>query len=360
MLKQVGMVIAHRHRAGYRIGRCFINCADGRDDRMKVIRLKPLFARAGENRCGRNPMKVVSCILVFLYSIGLCSAQEIPLYEGAIPNAKHSDIKESHRFDPVVDSLVSKVSVPTLTVFRPAYLPPHAPAVIICPGGGYHTLLIDREGRHVAEAFNRKGVAAIVLKYRLPDTAYLTNRSIVPLQDAQQAILQVRKHAVAWGIDSGAVGIMGFSAGGHVAAMAGTHFDTASIRNPAGISLRPDFMILINPVISFSDSTGHRGSRTNLLGPVVSKDQIRFFSPERNVHPHTPPAFLAHAADDKVVPLANSIDFFTELKRNKVAAEMHIYAFGDHGFLNNLPAFEQWFGSCIYWMRTSGWLKPPQ
>ncbi|WP_300597330.1 alpha/beta hydrolase [Niabella sp.] len=305
----------------------------------------------------RRWMKAAAGILVFLLFNGPCEGQEIPLYEGAIPNAKHTDIKEEHRFDPVVDSLISKVSVPTLTVFRPAHLPPQAPAVIICPGGGYHTLLIEREGRKVAEAFNQKGVAAIVLKYRLPDDAYITNKSIAPLQDAQQAILQVRKHAAAWGIDTGAIGIMGFSAGGHVAAMAGTHFDTASIRHPADISLRPSFMILINPVVSFSDSTGHRGSRTNLLGSMVSKDQVRFFSPECNVRPDTPPAFLAHAADDKVVPLANSMDLFTALKRKKVAAEMHIYALGDHGFLNNLPAFEQWFGSCIYWMQVSGWLN---
>ncbi|MCF3111766.1 alpha/beta hydrolase [Niabella sp. CC-SYL272] len=303
-------------------------------------------------------MKGIVGALFFLYSLVPCSAQEIPLYEGTIPNAKSTNVKEVHRFDPVVDSLISKVSAPTLTVFRPAHLPPRAPVVIICPGGGYHTLLIEREGRKVAAAFNQRGVAAVVLKYRLPDDAHLVNKSIVPLQDAQQAVLQVRKHAAAWGIDPGAVGIMGFSAGGHVAAMAGTHFDTAVIRHPAGISLRPDFMILINPVISFSDRTGHLGSRANLLGPRVSEDQIRFFSPESNVRPDTPPAFLAHAADDKVVPLANSIDFFNELKRNKVAAEMHIYAFGDHGFLNNLPAFGQWFGSCIYWMQTSGWLKP--
>ncbi len=324
---------------------------------MKIIQLKLLFKKMIRNRQGNNLKKVVAGALVFLYSTGLCNGQEIPLYEGVIPNTKHTGIKEEHRFDPVVDSLVSKVSVPMLTVFRPAHLPSHAPVVIICPGGGYHTLLIDREGRRVAAAFNQKGVAAVVLKYRLPDDAYLTNKYIVPLQDAQQAILQVRKHAAAWGVDTGAVGIMGFSAGGHVAAMAGTHFDTASIRNPAAISLRPDFMILINPVISFSDRTGHQGSRTNLLGPLVSADQIRFFSPERNVRPDTPPAFLAHAADDNVVPLANSTDFFTALKRNKVAAEMHIYARGDHGFLNDLPAFEQWFGSCIYWMQTSGWLK---
>ncbi|MBZ4190534.1 alpha/beta hydrolase [Niabella beijingensis] len=308
-----------------------------------------------------NFIRKLGCMLVLFSAVQCCCGQgiikELPLYDGAIPGAKATTVKEQKGFDPEVDSLVYHVSVPTLEVFRPAYLPPGAPAVIICPGGGYHTLLINREGRSVAEAFNRKGIAAFVLKYRLPDDAYLTNKAMAPLMDAQQAILKVKQHAAKWGIDPHAIGIMGFSAGGHVAAMAGTHFDSVYVPHSGGISPRPDFMILINPVISFSDGTGHGGSRSNLLGAGITEDKIRFFSGEQQVTERTPPAFLAHAADDKVVPLANSMDLFAALKKNRVAAELHVYAFGDHGFLKNLPAFEQWFGSCIYWMQTSGWLK---
>lgn len=305
-------------------------------------------------------IKMVACLLIFSSLMQYSYAQdykEIPLYTGKPPYNKNVVVTEEKGYDQQVDSLVSKVSVPTLSIFKPTDVKPNATAVIICPGGGYHTELIEREGRRVARAFNQKGVVAFVLKYRLPNEQYLNNISIVPLADAQRAIQVVRERAVEWNINPSSIGIMGFSAGGHLAATAGTHFDSSFLPGTSNRDLRPDFMILINPVMSFSERTGHAGSRINLVGNNPSKERIDFFSAEKNVTETTPPAFLAHTADDRVVPLANSLDFFAEMKKKGTACEIHVYAAGDHGFLNDTPPFSQWFGNCIYWMQSTGWLK---
>jgi acetyl esterase/lipase len=297
-------------------------------------------------------------ILLFCCLKALCAGAqtELPLYPGAVPNSIAADDAETTRMDAVVGKLVSRVSRPTLTVFEPPRGAASGRAVIICPGGGYGVLLINREGNDVARAFNKLGITAFVLKYRLPDKAFLENPSIGPLQDAQQAIKTVREQARRWQVDPAKIGIMGFSAGGHLAATAGTHFDSAVISNPAHTSLRPDFMILVNPVISFTDSIGHVGSRANLLGTAApSEAQIRFFSNELHVNARTPPTFLVHASDDTVVPVMNSICFYVQLKRNNVSAAMHLYSLGEHGFLKQ-PTFDEWFGRCVYWMQQSGWI----
>ena len=302
-------------------------------------------------------MKYALFIFYVACHAGICTAQQtIQLYPGEIPNSMNIPDEEqcSHNFE--VDSLVSKVSVPTLSVFLPTKDKATGTAVIICPGGGYGTLLIKREGADVARAFNEQGVAAFVLKYRLPDDRSMNDKSIGPLQDAQQAFRVVRKNAGKWNIDVGKIGIMGFSAGGHLAATTGTHFDTAMIDNAEEINLRPDFMILVNPVISFTDKIGHIGSRNNLLGNNPTDAQILFFSNEMYVTPSTPPTFLVHAEPDIVVPVENSITFFDALRKNNVPVEIHLYAKGEHGFLTN-PPFYEWFGRCIYWMKTNGWIE---
>ena len=189
------------------------------------------------------------------------------------------------------DTIVSKVSRPELTVYLPPADKATGSAVIICPGGGYQVIGMLREGHRIAKAFNDLGVAAFVLKYRLPDDNIMTDKSIGPLQDAQKAIMTVRERAGEWNIDPFKIGIMGFSAGGHLASTAGTHFDISFIENKNMTSLRPDFMILIYPVISLTDSLMHRGSRTNLLGKIPDPDKIRFFSGQYNVTRSTPPAF---------------------------------------------------------------------
>lgn len=209
-------------------------------------------------------------ILLFAFLIGslICDAQQvIPLYSGKIPDSKDVPDKEKIVPNAIVDTIALDVSIPKIKVFLPPADIINGTAVIICPGGGYHALLIKREGEDIARALNKVGVTAFVLKYRLPSNRIMKNKSIGPIEDVQKSIQIVRRNAKKWGINPDRIGIMGFSAGGHLAAMAGTHFTHSFIKNKNNINLRPDFMILIYPVISFTDSIGHIGSRENLLGP---------------------------------------------------------------------------------------------
>ncbi len=260
-------------------------------------------------------------IKTYLFSIlmsltFLCNAQlEVNLYENKIPNSKTTPNEEKRSFDMECDTIVLNISRPTLSVYLPSTKNTNCSAVIICPGGGYHCLSINREGKDIAKAFNQFGVAAFVLKYRLPSDKIMKDKSMGPLQDAQKSIQMVREHAAEWHVDPNKIGIMGFSAGGHLAATAGTHYENALIDNKNGTSLRPDFMILVYPVISFTDSIGHIGSRDNLLGKSPSKEQIRYFSNEEHVSSTTPPAFITQANDDIVVPIANSLVFYEALKK---------------------------------------------
>jgi acetyl esterase/lipase len=217
-------------------------------------------------------------------------------------------------------------------------------------------LVIGKEGYQIAKYFAERGVAAFVLKYRLPDDKIMKDKSIGPLQDAQQAIRLIKQHARQWNIDTGRVGIMGFSAGGHLASTVGTHFDRPVITGNRLADVRPSFMILVYPVISMTDSLGHHGSRNNLLGKSPSLQNIRLYSNELQVTAQTPPAFLIHAGDDKVVDVDNSISFYEALRHNKVPAEMHIYPKGDHGFVLKKPV-EEWMDICMKWMKESGLMK---
>lgn len=290
------------------------------------------------------------CLALFLV-ITYCQAQQrIPLYDGTVPNARPAADREREEANALVDTLTFHVSEPSLTVFLPPPGKANGTAVIICPGGGYHVLLTKREGSDVARTFNELGVAAFVLRYRLPDDEIMVDKSIGPLQDAQQAIRLVRENASVWGIDPAKIGIMGFSAGGHLAATAGTHFKKDYVPNPQKTSLRPDFMLLINPVISMTDAVGHTGSRGNLLGNTPSVKQIGFFSNELQVDSLTPPTFLVHSDADVVVSVENSVFFYEALRKHRVTAGLHIYATGEHGFLT-APAFDEWFGRCVYWMK---------
>ena len=285
------------------------------------------------------------------------TAQKVmPLYADSIPNSRMTADEETTSNNGVL--IISKVSRPTLT----AYLPPKerssGTAVIICPGGGYSVLAAAHEGSDVAKEFMKNGVAAFVLKYRIPDDATMRSKEIGPLQDAQEAIKMVREHAGEWNIDTGRIGIMGFSAGGHLASTAGTHYSKAVIENKNNTSLRPDFMLLIYPVISFDDSIGHRGSRDNLIGKNPSEEKKNLYSNELQITANTPPAFLVHASDDDVVNVENSIVFYESLIKHKVPAELHIYQNGGHGFGMHLPKSKDlWMERCINWMTANGWLK---
>ncbi|MBC7874680.1 MAG: alpha/beta hydrolase, partial [Ferruginibacter sp.] len=220
------------------------------------------------------------------------------------------------------------------------------------PGGGYGRLAIDHEGIEVAKAFNEKGITAFVLKYRLPNDTIMEDKTTGPLQDAQQAIRTVRKQAAAWGLHPAKIGIMGFSAGGHLAATAATHFDL--IADPAvkdTTSVRPDFSVLIYPVISFDDSIAHKGSKNNLIGKNPSTELTWFFSNELKVTKRSPPAFLVHAGDDGTVPVENSIRYYRACIKNNVPAEMHLYPKGGHGFgMHNKTTSDKWFDRLINWM----------
>jgi acetyl esterase/lipase len=296
-------------------------------------------------------------LIFFIFLVKISNAQQtIPLYSGKIPNSKISINEEQITANALVDTVTRNVSIPTLTIFLPLKNLSKGSAVIICPGGGYGGLLTKREGSDVARAFAKLGVTAFVLKYRLPNDAIMEDKSIGPLQDALQALKMVRQNALKWNIDASKIGIMGFSAGGHLASSAGTHFDAQVIENSANIDLRPSFMVLINPVISFSNEIGHIGSRNNLLGKSPSPEKMTFFSNELHVTPSTPQTFLVHTADDTVVSPENSFRFYHALRKNKVNAELHIYSEGEHGFLKK-PVFEEWFGRTVNWMKDRSFIE---
>lgn len=275
--------------------------------------------------------------------------QEIPLYKNGVPNSKSAPDKENSIFKDNV-TRIAKVSNPTVTIFKPAKA--NGKAVVICPGGGYSILAFDKEGTRVAQEMNRWGITAFVLKYRLPDDTTNIDKSLAPLQDAQQAIRLVRTNAKEWGINKNQIGIMGFSAGGHVASTAATHFDfKADEINNDTTSVRPDFAILIYPVISFDSTITHKGSRNNLIGLKPSAEKTIFFSNELQVTKKTPPSFLVQAADDLTVPVENSLRYYEACVKNKVSAEMHLYPKGGHGFgLYNKTTDDNWMERLRNWL----------
>jgi acetyl esterase/lipase len=235
----------------------------------------------------------------------------IPVYSDNIPNSIPTNEPEVVTNTDMIR--IGNISVPALTVFLPEKEKANGTAVLICPGGGYSIVAISHEGYDVAKEFNKIGVTAFVLKYRLPDCNIMTNRETGPLQDALQAMKIIKEGADKWNINPSKIGILGFSAGGHLASTAATKFSQALPGISSNISLRPDFMILLYPVISFSNELTHEGSRTNLIGPSPSPEKIKAFSSDQNVTQQTPPTFLMHAGDDETVKLGNSIAFYEAL-----------------------------------------------
>lgn len=284
---------------------------------------------------------------------------ENPLYQSAIPNSKPTKNKEKSEMGKDGILRISKVSRPSFTVFMPKKEKSNGTGIIICPGGGYAILAAGHEGADVAKVFTEWGVTAFVLKYRLPDDSTMIDKSIGPLQDVQQAFQLIRLNAEQYGVNPNRLGIMGFSAGGHLASTAGTHFNKAVIPSRVkSISLRPDFMVLVYPVISFTDSVGHLGSRRNLLGEKPTKDQIIYYSNELQVNKETPPSFLIHAKDDQAVKVANSQLFYDALQKNKIASQLYLFEHGGHGFgMDNKDTNDKWMDSLKIWMDKMGWLK---
>ncbi len=248
-----------------------------------------------------------------------------------------------------------KPDIPTITRFDPPSGKANGASMVVCPGGGYG-FLASHEGPDVAEWLNTIGVTAFVLKYRLGPRYHHP----AMLGDAQRAIRTVRAKAEEWKLDPHRIGILGFSAGGHLPSSAVTHFDDGA---PASddpierVSCRPDLGVLVYPVITLTDPFGHKGSRTNLLGPDPSKELIDFLSSEKQVTPKTPPCFLVHTADD-AVPVENSMMFVDALRKAKVPFEIHIYEHGVHGYglAPNDPILSSWPKRCADWFRTRGFI----
>ncbi|WP_405413922.1 alpha/beta hydrolase [Maribacter sp. Asnod1-A12] len=274
-------------------------------------------------------------LLLMLVVMGNAAAQDTIMQlwpKDKIPNHLKSLEKEVHEQNEILR--ISKVQVPTIEVYLPSKRDATGEAFLIFPGGGYGILAYDWEGTDIAKFLNSNGIAGIVVKYRLPSDVSQTDKKYVPLIDAQRAVRLVRANAEQFNVDSDKIGIIGFSAGGHLASTLGTHFNEKVYEPIDGIddeSARPDFMALGYPVISFGEVT-HLGSKNNLIGENPTIDMVEYFSNEKQVTKQTPPTFLLHASDDTAVPVENSLLFYKAVKDKGVSATMHIYPKGGHGF----------------------------
>jgi acetyl esterase/lipase len=274
------------------------------------------------------------------------------LWPDGIPGLKPNAGAEVH----IDGGIVANIHHPTLTYFAAPKDKANGTAVIVAPGGGYARLSFAKEGLQVAERLNTYGITAFVLKYRVKEYG-----QPYPLQDVLQAIRLVRSRAAEFGLDPARIGICGFSAGGHVAASAGTMWDAPEGRTGGkldSVNGRPDFMLLIYPVITMTDPYVHAGSRTTLIGSHPSADAIRHWSPEQNIRPDTPPAFLVSTEEDKTVPFQNTVMMFEALKAAKVPAEMHVFEKGPHGFglRDDIGPAGTWPELAVAWLRLNGFL----
>ena len=302
-----------------------------------------------------NIKQSVSYFLQFFILLSLsfsCYSQMnpvIPLYSKEIPNSKPHSNDEWSEVTKDGILIVHQISSPTLTIYKPEK--PNGTAVILCPGGGYWIEAAGHEGSDVAKELNKMHITVFLLKYRIPDSATMINKEIGAFQDAQRAIMIVRENAAKWKINKNKIGIMGFSAGGHLASTIGTHYNKNFIDNPKHISLRPDFMILIYPVISFTDSIGHIGSRDQIIGKHPSNNKIEEYSNELHITDKTPPVFLVHAKDDDVVNVKNSVYFANELQKHHVPHQLYLYEKGGHGFgMINKTSNVRWMDELKKWL----------
>lgn len=303
-------------------------------------------------------MKVNVILLFILASMSPIALQAqdtiMPLWpEDKIPNRIETDEKEIRITEDILR--ISKVQQPSIEVYLPAKKNATGEAVLIFPGGGYGILAYDWEGTDIAKFLNGKGIAGIVVKYRLPSSTSQTNKHNVPLIDAQRAIRLVRNNALRFHLDTKKIGILGFSAGGHLASTLGTQFNREvykAIDEVDAISARPDFMALGYPVITFGDGT-HSGSKKNLIGENPNQEMVNIFSNEKNVTAQTPATFLFHASDDKGVLVENSLLFYRALNDKGVSASLFVYPKGGHGFSLALkdPFLKGWSDQMVQWIR---------
>jgi acetyl esterase/lipase len=316
-------------------------------------------AKIGENKSNLAPRtktdaieddnfmrKLLLALLFFVAAGAQAQTNEITLWPEGVPNARPNPGPERHD-----DERISNVSQPTLTVYPASYDRPAKTAVIICPGGGYQYLSFTREGQQYAQWLSGLGITAFVLKSRLSDYGHPA-----PLQDVLRAIRLVRSQAAKYGVAPDRIGVMGSSAGGHLAASAATLYDNPAGRTGApldAVSARPDLVMLMYPVITMELPTTHAGSRTSLLGASPSPELVQLMSTEKHVTSNTPPTLLIHSQDDGAVPVDNSILFYQALTRAHVPAEMYLFEHGGHGM-----AMRAGLGSASNWTRRAEeWLR---
>lgn len=297
-------------------------------------------------QCSRFVAAIVAFVSFFalLAASGLADEPKVELlWPNGAPDAKGTGEKDK----------------PTLTILPAPAEKASGAGLVICPGGGYGVVMMTYEGVDVGRWFNTIGVSAFVLNYRHAGRGY---QHPAPLEDAQRAIRTVRARAAEWKLDPKKIGILGFSAGGHLASTAGTHFDDgrSTADDPIErVGCRPDFLVLIYPVISFAPPYTHGGSVRNLLGEKPDPKLVENLSNEKQVTAHTPPTFLVASSADTVVPAENSVQFYLALRRAKVPAELHVFERGNHGFgmAQNDPAVGTWPRLCAEWLKMHGFVK---
>ncbi|WP_258105609.1 alpha/beta hydrolase [Marinoscillum sp. MHG1-6] len=288
--------------------------------------------------------KYLLALLTFMFSSILLLAQGniIPLWDDEVPNSIPSAMEERTVIEG--SRKISQVVEPTIEVFIPESENTSKQAVLICPGGGYGRLAYDKEGTMVAQLLNEQGIVGVVLKYRLPEDESNKEPHLSPLMDVKRGMELIRENAEQWGVDPQRVGVMGFSAGGHLASTLGTHFDESN---------RPDFMVLVYPVVTMKLDYTHMGSRLNLLGKSPTNENVEWYSNELQVKSNTPPTFITHSQDDRSVPVENTLQLYSALKAQNVPVEMHLYPYGGHGFglASGKGRLSQWSEELIRWLK---------
>lgn len=297
-------------------------------------------------------MRNLYLIIMFISSCICVDAQEeIMLYNSTIPNERGNKILENRILDKEGKlHYIQDITKPFLIRFSPQKK--SSTSVIICPGGGYARLNI-KNARFIAERMNDWGITVFVLAYRLPSQKIMLDSTTGSLQDVQAALNLVYKRSGEWGLDKNKIGLLGSSAGGHLAAMAATHFDVTFLPTKDLEKLRPDFVVLAWPVTSFRKKSS---SSTRLLGETPSEQQIKFYSPDENVKENTPPTFLVHGGNDPAVSVENSLNYYKALRKNKIQAELHIYQNNKHGFGMSPDDNNTWMEQLKEWLTVNNFI----
>jgi acetyl esterase/lipase len=290
----------------------------------------------------------------FLFSKVLAQPEIIKLWPDTIPNSIVNANYKEVEMQAWGRMSWAGVSSPEIHIYKPSPSNNKHIAVILIPGGAYYRIAFEKEGIDVSKWLNEKGITAIILKYRLPNDSIMKDKSIGPLQDAQEAVRIVRRNATHIGVAPNKIGVMGFSAGGHLASTLCTRFNEKIYRLKDSVSARPDFAALIYPVISMKKELTHMGSMENLLGKNASDSLIAAFSNELHVKKNTPSTFLVHSADDGAVNYLNSIEYFKALNENKVKSELHIYPTGGHGYgmASQGKTEKNWTSTFLEWLNS--------